>query len=133
MSVADAERPFRVAVASRDAKLVQQHFGQATQFLIYEVRDGVAKLSETRKCEPACDPALREHDAQRMEGMLGLVADCQVVVAAMIGPGALRLLEERGIQGVVAPGFIDVVFARLRRTGVLPGAEAQKERSAEHE
>lgn len=126
MSMTGVQTPIRVAVASRDARLVQQHFGQATQLLIYDVLDGSATLCETRKSEPPCDPIWREHDDERMERLLDLVADCQIVVAAMIGPGALRLLEQRGIRGIVAPGFIDVVLARLYRSGVLVGRDRKE-------
>lgn len=38
----------RVAVASADGRHVQEHFGQATRFMIWEVDGGTARLVETR-------------------------------------------------------------------------------------
>ena len=44
----------RIAVASSDGKMVNEHFGRATQFLVMDVHDGKIELVEARESAPAC-------------------------------------------------------------------------------
>ncbi|NTW99485.1 MAG: dinitrogenase iron-molybdenum cofactor biosynthesis protein, partial [Geobacteraceae bacterium] len=43
-----------IAVASKDGKEINQHFGHAERFLIYDVENGEAKLVEERTVERYC-------------------------------------------------------------------------------
>nr|WP_279383518.1 NifB/NifX family molybdenum-iron cluster-binding protein [Methanobacterium formicicum] len=45
----------KVAVASSDGKYINQHFGMASQFLIFQLDDnGTHKFLELRENKPAC-------------------------------------------------------------------------------
>jgi len=96
---------YRVAVASSDGKFVNQHFGHAEQFLIYEIAEGNCKYVETRSTVPLCND--QEHSDDRLTGIVKLISDCRVVLVAKIGPGALSGLQSQGIQAQVTPNFID--------------------------
>jgi predicted Fe-Mo cluster-binding NifX family protein len=102
---------YRVAVASSDGKFVNQHFGHAGQFLIYEIADGNCKYVETRSTAPLCDD--QEHSEDRLTGIVKLIADCQAVLVAKIGPGALGGLQSQGIRAHVIPEFIDDALQSL--------------------
>jgi predicted Fe-Mo cluster-binding NifX family protein len=102
---------YRVAVASSDGKFVNRHFGQAEQFLIFEISEGNHKYVETRSTAPLCND--QEHSDDRLAGIVKLISDCQVVLVARIGPGALSGLQSQGIQAQVIPDFIDAALQAL--------------------
>ncbi|NJD75470.1 MAG: hypothetical protein FIB08_00040 [Candidatus Methanoperedens sp.] len=43
----------RVAVVSSDGKVINQHFGKASRFLIFEIGDGKTELVVEKKRYPA--------------------------------------------------------------------------------
>ncbi|MDR2820123.1 MAG: radical SAM protein [Desulfovibrio sp.] len=98
----------RIAVASRSGVVVDQHFGFADQFYIYE-SDGVStRLVEARRIsasKASCgmcgeDPGRRGNTAEGMGKIakaLAAVADCKAVVAMRIGDSPSRQLAEKGI------------------------------------
>lgn len=108
--------PYKVAVASSDCKFINQHFGRAGQFLIFEVKDsGGFEYLALRKNAPPC--GLEEHDDDLLAKAVDLISDCKFVFASQIGPGAAGLLLSRGIQPWAVPGFIDDVLKRFIRQG----------------
>ncbi|MDA8126253.1 MAG: dinitrogenase iron-molybdenum cofactor biosynthesis protein [Deltaproteobacteria bacterium] len=118
----------RVAVASRDGVTVHQHFGRATHFQIYDLygeRKDEAEGSgfsfvETRENEPSCRSDSGEREEEAHAGVVRLLADCQVVLAARIGPGAFEVLNRQGLKVYETPMDIDRALERLI------GAEARK-------
>lgn len=96
----------KVAVASSDGKYINQHFGMASQFLIFEVSDdGTYKFLELRLNKPAC--SVEGHSDMSMEESVELISDCQIVLASQIGPGAIDILLTHNITPYIAPTFID--------------------------
>lgn len=122
----------RVAVASEDGVVIQQHFGRASRFLIYEIVGAEFRRVEIRENQPACGTGESEdgqHAEDPMRRSVELVADCRAVLAARIGPGAVGKLAERGVLAFVIPGFIDDSLKRLIASGQLqdvPQGEPQK-------
>ena len=43
-----------IAVATKDGKLINQHFGHAERFLLYEVEGAAVKLVDEKKVERYC-------------------------------------------------------------------------------
>jgi nitrogen fixation protein NifX len=117
--------PIRVAVASenREREMVHQHFGRATQFLIYEIEGTACRLIEARKNQPSCGAAVEDgasgHGADLMQQAIERVSDCRAVVVAQIGRGAVERLSRRGIHAFVIPDFIDSALRRLIASGEL--------------
>jgi nitrogen fixation protein NifX len=116
----------KVAVASQNESLVHQHFGRATQFLIYEIEGTEWRLIETRKNQPPCGSTSEDgevsHAEDPMQRAVKLLGDCRAVVVAQIGPGAVEKLSNRGIHAFVIPGFIDSALRRLIASGRLAEA-----------
>ncbi len=107
----------KVAVASSDGIMVNQHLGKATRFLIY---DDSAVLLETRTARPprpGDDLVQESHLARQLE----LVGDCAAVIAMRIGPGAKEDLLLRGIVPVEAPGPVEAAVRSFlsRRVGMI--------------
>jgi predicted Fe-Mo cluster-binding NifX family protein len=102
---------FRVAVASTDGKYVNEHFGRAQQFLIFDLESNGYQFLELRKNEPSCSSD-RADEVKHLP-TTDLLADCQGVLVARIGPGAEAVLNQKGIKAYVIPDFIDEALKQL--------------------
>ncbi|HBC94492.1 MAG TPA: dinitrogenase iron-molybdenum cofactor biosynthesis protein [Pelotomaculum sp.] len=96
---------YRVAVASSDGKFVNDHFGRAAKFLIFEVEEDFFKFVDARDNIPPCSGWA--HDDGLLAKSIDLIADCQGVLVSQIGPGASAALQARGVKPFVVPDFID--------------------------
>ncbi len=97
MGRADGKAPVRCAVATSDGFLVDQHFGRARRFEVYEVEQGSEpRFIESRKVQRACTGL--GHDDDVLDAIVARLADCAFVVVARIGPGARVALARRGIK-----------------------------------
>ena len=85
--------PLRMAVASRDGLRVDQHFGQAEDFLVYDVAGDTAKLVETRKVA-----AHAQGDEDPRQTIIRMLADCKILLVAKIGPTPQEQLAASGIE-----------------------------------
>ena len=102
----------RIAVASSDGKFINQHFGRATQFLIFDLESNTPKndyqFVELRPNKPSCNWGEPEEAAHLQT--IQNISDCQTVLVSQIGPGALAVLADHGICAVTIFGFIDEVL-----------------------
>jgi nitrogen fixation protein NifX len=102
----------KIAVASSDGKYINQHFGMASQFLIFQLNDdGTHKFLELRKNKPAC--STEGHSELSLEESVKLISDCQAVLTSQIGPGAIDLLLKNNIDPYIAPTFIEDALKQL--------------------
>ncbi|GAW28507.1 NifB/NifX family molybdenum-iron cluster-binding protein [Carboxydocella sp. ULO1] len=92
----------KFAVASSDGKVINQHFGRAGKFYIFEVVDEGYKLVDIRANRPPCP--VSAGDESLMDQTIELISDCQLVLAVRIGLGALTKLKQKGIKGIWALG-----------------------------
>ncbi|MDR3176733.1 MAG: nitrogenase cofactor biosynthesis protein NifB [Desulfovibrio sp.] len=99
------ERMMRIAVASRSGVVVDQHFGHAERFYIYESDGDLSRLVETRRvggggasCGMCGERAEETPDPGRIGRAISAVSDCQGVLAMRIGDSPSRRLAERGIS-----------------------------------
>lgn len=100
---------FKVAVASSDGKYVNQHFGKAQNFLIFEVKDdGEYEFLELRKTAPRCGGS-----ADLKEKTLDMLSDCETLLVSQIGPGAANRLIARGTEPLIMPMFIEDALKEL--------------------
>jgi predicted Fe-Mo cluster-binding NifX family protein len=98
----------RIAVASSDGKMVNQHFGRAEQFLILDVQDEAIEVVEVRKIMPSCGSSeYSGHDDNTLTRAVALIADCEAVLCSRIGLGAQGELRRQGIQPVETGDFIE--------------------------
>ncbi|MEG3224850.1 MAG: dinitrogenase iron-molybdenum cofactor biosynthesis protein [Methanobacteriales archaeon Met13] len=105
---------FKVAVASSDGKFINQHFGMASQFLIFEIKDdGTYEFLELRENKPAC--SVDGHSDLSMGKSIELISDCEAVIASQIGPGAIDILISREINPYIAPTFIDEALKEISK------------------
>jgi len=103
---------YRVAVASTDGKYVNEHFGRAKQFLVFEFNDNGYQFIELRQNLPSCN--IEQSDESGHSRTVELLADCKAVLVARIGPGAEQYLIQHGIKALTIPDFIDEALKQVR-------------------
>jgi len=97
----DDSRHYKIAVTSKHGKLVDQHFGHATELLIYEGQGKKFKLLETRKTNQYC-LGINECDSEegQKDAAIKAISDCDAVLTMRIGYHAQKKLEAKGIMSV---------------------------------
>lgn len=97
-----------IAVASKSGTEVDQHFGHAERFLIYDYNRGnpkqVAEADVEKYCSFDPDHPFRH---RQFDAIAAALEGCRAVVTAMIGELPKRELKKLGIEPLVAEGPID--------------------------
>lgn len=96
-----------IAVASKSGTEIDQHFGKAEQFLIYDYGSGNPEPLKTVVVEKYCtsDPNHRYHES-RFGAIASALEGCEVVLTEMIGDLPKRELLKAGIMPLTATGPI---------------------------
>jgi nitrogen fixation protein NifX len=103
---------YKIAVASTDGKVVNQHFGRADQFYIIEVNEeDKFEPIELRKLPPICQGG--DHDEAAMQRNVKLLSDCEFVLVSRIGHIAENALNQQGISVYIIPDIIENAVAKL--------------------
>ena len=94
----------RVAFATSDLRRIDQHFGSAERFAIYEIEAEHARLVE-----------VAEFGSQKQDGnenklleKFVLVEKCAAVYSLAIGPSAVRQLMGLGVQPIRVPEYTTI-------------------------
>lgn len=105
-------RGYKVAVASSDGIVVNQHFGRADTFYIYVVEEtGKYQLYEKRKVTPVCNGG--NHKDDELRGNIMKFRDCKYILVSRIGMGAANIVEQFGIIPMELPGMIQESIEKL--------------------
>ena len=103
---------YKIAIASTDGKVVNQHFGRADKFYIVEVSDqGEYYFEETRETAAACQAG--SHSEEGLAQTVSLLEDCKYVLVRQIGPGAEYELSKKGITAFAVAHYIDEAVKKL--------------------
>ncbi len=99
-----SEKPVLFAVSSKSGVLVDQHFGHATDFYIYEYKGCNIKFKERRSVSKYCD-GVENCDGMgggnresKIDNILEVVKDCKAVVAMRIGEAPKQKLKDKDIE-----------------------------------
>ncbi len=105
-----------IAVASKDGKEINQHFGHVERFLIFEIEDDKVTLVEERKVERYCrfdpDHPLRSHT---LKDTADALRGCRAVVCSMIGEAPKLELERLGVEPYAIEGKITPILLDLAK------------------
>lgn len=105
-----------IAVASKSGKEIDQHFGHAERFLIYDVEGSEAKLVDEKKVDRYCsydaDHPLR---APLLEKIADALTGCRAVACAQIGQTPLMEMERLGIDVFTMEGPISKALVELAK------------------
>ena len=102
----------RYAVATKEGIAINEHFGHAKRFVVYEIINGSCHLLEKREVSHYC---LGGHsDKSALRGILETIKDCTAVFVAKIGDGPTEKLSAQGIRAIsdyaweeIEPSLID--------------------------
>ena len=106
-----------VAVATKGGGLVNQHFGHAKEFMIYEVDANEARFVGHRKVADYCQGGYGE--AAALDGIISTVSDCEAVLASKVGPCPKKELKKAGLTVVEAYDVIETVARQFYDAHVL--------------
>lgn len=95
---------FRIAFASSDGYVVDEHFGRASAFYIYQFFEDEYTFIEKRTVNPVCIGG--SHSDAKMQQTVSQLTDCKYVVALRIGMGASAAMQQKGITPMALPGEI---------------------------
>ena len=112
----------RVAIASTDGKVINEHFGRATRFHIFSLEEKEYHFVESRTVEPCCHGG--EHEENAFDKVAQLLKDCAAIIVAKIGDGASNYLENKGFEVFEAPYFITDVLQKIIDDQLLEGGDA---------
>jgi predicted Fe-Mo cluster-binding NifX family protein len=104
---------YRIAVASTDGIVVNQHFGHAERFHIIELDAETEKYeyTETREVERVCQG--HYHHDSSFDKVIDVLSDVHAVLVAKIGSGASQQLESRGLTVYEAPFPIEPLVEKI--------------------
>lgn len=86
----------KIAVATTNGKLVDLHFGDANQFLVYEI---VGDKGEFKEIREKTSLPLKDH-TERWVASIDLINDCKAVLCSKIGKEPTIELRKLGIKPI---------------------------------
>ncbi|MCF6187711.1 MAG: hypothetical protein L3J49_09630 [Desulfobulbaceae bacterium] len=100
----------RVAIASTDGETVNEHFGRAERFFIYDITGDKLNLVTVREVTPL-STGDKEHlfDGKRMAEVLDPLKDCTQVYCTRIGERPEKELAKSGIKAIVGKRSISEI------------------------
>jgi nitrogen fixation protein NifX len=113
---ADQGPRVRVAIASRDGKALDAHFGFAERLLVYEVTRRAHRLTQVVTCAPE-DAAPEPFESEdRISAKVAALAGCHLLFVLAIGPPAAAKVIRANIYPIKvdAPEGIPHVISRVQ-------------------
>jgi nitrogen fixation protein NifB len=95
----------RIAIATKGGGIVNQHFGHAREFFIYDVDSQQATLQEIRPIAQYCHGP--DESPGDLNDIIRILSDCEAVLVAKIGVGPDDRLREAGIEPVQVHDVIE--------------------------
>jgi nitrogen fixation protein NifB len=96
-------KPVLIAVASRGGGKVNQHFGRAKEFMIYESDGTIVNFIGIRKVQSYCHGKAdcNGDKVETMKEILSMVHDCALLLSSGIGEAPKEALQEAGVLPIV--------------------------------
>jgi nitrogen fixation protein NifB len=92
-------RPVLMAVATKGGGVINEHFGHASEFLIYEASSSGVRFIGHRKATPYCEGGDTCGDGESvLDKILKVLAGCEAVLCSKVGYEPWGPLEAAGIQ-----------------------------------
>jgi nitrogen fixation protein NifB len=114
-----------VAVATKGGGIVNQHFGHAKEFMIYEVDANEAKFVGHRKIDLYCQGGYGEEAT--LENIIKAISDCKAVLASKVGDCPKGDLKKAGLHVVEAYDVIEKVAREFYDTHILEETKVLQE------
>lgn len=103
---------FKVAVVSSNGSYIDQHFGKALNFIIFEIKENSEfKLIDSRENIPPSDNL--ENHKNALAFSAELISDCNAVIASKFGPGALKALKLLEVEAYIVEDEINIALSKF--------------------
>lgn len=102
----------KIAIATSDGFTVNEHFGHAKFFRVYELTDTDYTFLDVRDAVAACQHQLG-HDTTRFDKIIELLSDCDALLVQKIGESAAGYLISRNVRVFEVSGPIDGVLKKI--------------------
>jgi len=134
----EATRPVLMAVATKGGGVINEHFGHASEFLIYEASSEGVRFIGHRKTVPYCEGGDTCGDGESaLDRTLRELSGCEAVLCSKVGYEPWGPLEAAGItpngEHAMEPieGAVAAVYEEMRAAGKLvPRAETAAQKAA---
>ena len=104
----------RVGFASTDGIMVNEHFGHAKYWEIYDIGEEAEEVG-SRIVHTGCNC----HDTSLLDETLEELSDCKALFVAKIGEGAASYLMSKGVRIFEAAGNIELIIKKLIAEKIL--------------
>ncbi|MDR3292337.1 MAG: dinitrogenase iron-molybdenum cofactor biosynthesis protein [Methanobrevibacter sp.] len=98
--------PYKVAVTSDDGEYVNQHFGKATRFLIFEIDDCEYTYLGSVKNNPTCNSSGKNKSSDAV----ALISDVSVLITRNVGMKPSQILIENNIKPYISSAPIETAL-----------------------
>ncbi len=102
----------KIALTSKSGVDVDEHFGRATFFRIYELSENNYTFLESRDAVAACQH-VRTHSKTDFDTIVDLISDCDALLVEKIGESAAAYLISKGVRVFEVSGKIDAVLNKI--------------------
>lgn len=114
----------RVAVASRTGKLVDEHFGRAETFYIYELNESGFTFIEKRNVKKFCNGRKTcIEDEEDLNRILMMINDCSHIICSMAGGNAEFNLKRAGFTPIYFYGPIEEAILSIKKRDDLTASQ----------
>ena len=106
----------KIAFASSDRKQVDQHFGAAEAFVLYELSEDDARMVEAVQFQDS-DTSMDGHEG-KLAAKIELLDGCAAVYCNAVGASAIKQLLAAGVQPMKVPEgmVIDEILCGLNQS-----------------
>lgn len=109
---------YRVAVATSDGVTVNEHFGKAKFFRVYELDGSGYRYAETRDAVEACQHR-RTHSETDFDRVISLLSDCRALFVQKIGEGAAAYLISKNVRVFETDEAIEPLLKKIISDNVI--------------
>jgi len=99
------------AVCSKGERIINQHFGDTSEFLIYKLDKTGINFVESRNVDRYCNGPINCGDKEKMDLIIEILDDCEAVLASNFGLAPEHELRAAGITPIVTGDIIDRAIA----------------------
>lgn len=121
----DSEKELRFAIASKNGKVVDLHFGHATDFYIYDYKNNMAVYKEKRSVEKYCNGKDENNEEiDKFEAAMKVLSDCNGIISLRIGNSPTNKFKSKGIDVFMTCNKVESAVEEAAKS-ILKGIEVE--------
>lgn len=118
------EKKIRFAIASKTGKVVDLHFGHATEFYIYDYINDNTVFIEKRSTQKYCNGKDEVEEIDKFEETMKILADCNGIISLRIGNSPTNKFKSKGIEVFMTCDEVESAVEKAAES-ILKGMEVE--------